>query len=412
MGFFLSLRLPIDDLILYSAMIYKTRNLLFTGKVKRIYFILLFIFMCFPISLMAQKSKEIIYVGTYSQNNSKGIYVLKFDRKNLTTTTIQTVHDKESPTFLALHPNKQFLYAAYREGKDEKDETGTIVSYSIAPDTGKLTKINEVSSAGASPCHISVDPTGNVVFLSHYQGGNLSTFKIMETGGLSEVASFIQHTGKSVHANQNKAHMHSMIASTDGKWVYASDLGIDQILKYKVNLEKGTVDENPVIFQTTPGAGPRHFVFHPSLPFAYSLEELSNTVSIYSLDQENGDLSPIGRINMLNDKLHSDYNAGADIHFSMDGRWLYASNRGQDNIVVYKVDQDTGLLETQGHVPAGGTHPRNFKVDEKGAFVFVANMETDNLAIFSIDSETGMLKATGKNIEIPRPVFIEQLFIE
>ena len=285
---------------------------------------------------MAQTSKEIIYVGTYSQNNSEGIYVLEFDRENLTTTTVQTIHDKESPTFLALHPNKKFLYAAYREGKDAKDEAGTVIAYSIAPDTGKLTKINEVSSVGASPCHISVDPTGNVVFLSHYKGGNLSTFKILENGGVSEAASFIQHTGRSVHANQTTAHMHAMIPSKDGHWVYASDLGIDQILKYKVN----------------------------------------------------------------------------NIHFSKDSQWLYASNRGQDNLVVYKVDQNTGLLETQGHVPSGGKHPRNFKVDEKGDFVFVANMETDNLAIFNIDSTTGMLKATGKNIEIPRPVFIEQLFIE
>ncbi|AKP53112.1 6-phosphogluconolactonase [Cyclobacterium amurskyense] len=393
-------------------MIYKTGNLFFARKVKQISFILLFILMCSPISLMAQTSKEIIYVGTYSQNNSEGIYVLEFDRENLTTTTVQTIHDKESPTFLALHPNKKFLYAAYREGKDAKDEAGTVIAYSIAPDTGKLTKINEVSSVGASPCHISVDPTGNVVFLSHYKGGNLSTFKILENGGVSEAASFIQHTGRSVHANQTTAHMHAMIPSKDGQWVYASDLGIDQILKYKVNKTNGTVDENPVIFQTSPGAGPRHFVFHPSLPYAYSLEELSNTVSVYSLDETNGDLSPIGRINMLNDKLHSDYNAGADIHFSKDAQWLYASNRGQDNLVVYKVDQNTGLLETQGHVPSGGKHPRNFKVDEKGDFVFVANMETDNLAIFNIDSTTGMLKATGKNIEIPRPVFIEQLFIE
>ena len=391
---------------------YFIENLFFTKCLKQLSVVCLLGILSYPHLLMAQTSKEIIYVGTYSQNNSKGIYVLEFDRENLTTQIIQTIHDKESPTFLALHPNKKFLYAAYREGKNEQDEAGTVIAYSIAPETGKLTKINSVSSVGASPCHISVDPTGNVVFLSHYKGGNLSTFKVLKNGGLSEATSFIQHTGKSVHPNQTTAHMHAMIPSTDGKWVYASDLGIDQILKYKVDIKKGTVEENPVIFQTSPGSGPRHFVFHPSLPYAYSLEELSNTVSIYSLDKSNGDLSPIGRINMLNDKLHSDYNAGADIHFSKDGLWLYASNRGQDNLVVYQVDPESGLLKTQGHIPSGGVHPRNFKVDEIGDFVFVANMETDNIAIFNVDNKTGMLKATDKNIEIPRPVFIEQLFIK
>jgi 6-phosphogluconolactonase len=361
---------------------------------------------------MAQKSKEIIYVGTYSQNDSEGIYVLSFDRQNLTTTTLQTVDDKNSPTFLALHPNKRFLYAACREGKDEKDEAGTVIAYAIAPETGKLTKINEVSSVGASPCHISLDPSGKVVFVSHYQGGNLSTFKVQPNGALSEAVSFVQHTGNSVHANQTKPHMHAMIPSKNGKWVYASDLGIDQILKYKVNPDKGAVDKDPTIFKTPPGAGPRHFVFHPSLPFAYSLEELSNTVSIYRVNQENGDLHSIGRIDMLSDQTHSDYNAGADLHFSTDGQWLYASNRGQDNIVVYKVNAETGLLEIQGHVPSGGQHPRNFKIDEKGDFAFVANMETDNVVIFRMNKESGMLQTTGKSFEIPRPVFLEQLFIE
>jgi 6-phosphogluconolactonase len=391
---------------------YIIKNLRFTNRLKQLGIVCLLGILSYPKLIMAQTSKEIIYVGTYSQNNSKGIYVLEFDRENLKSQIIQTIHDKESPTFLALHPNKKFLYAAYREGMSKQDEAGTVIAYSINQETGKLTKINAVSSVGASPCHISVDPTGKVVFLSHYKGGNLSTFKILENGGISEAATFIQHTGKSVHPNQNNAHMHAMIPSADGQWVYASDLGIDQILKYKVNPANGTVDKNPVIFQASPGAGPRHFVFHPSLPYAYSLEELSNTVSIYSVDQTNGDLSPIGRMNMLNDKLHSDYNAGADIHFSKDAKWLYASNRGQDNLVVYKVDPTNGLLELQGHIPSEGQHPRNFKVDERGDFVFVANMETDNIAIFSLDKNTGMLKATGKNIEIPRPVFIDQLFIE
>ena len=388
------------------------KNLLTALKLKQACLILLITLYSFPQFLMAQKSKEIIYVGTYSQNESKGIYVLSFDRQNLTTTTIQTVADKKSPTFLALHPNKRFLYAAYREGKDENDEAGTLIAYAIAPDTGKLTKINEVSSVGASPCHISLDPSGSVVFVSHYQGGNFSTFKVQPSGAVSEAVSFIQHKGKSIHANQTKARMHAMVPSKDGKWVYASDLGIDQILKYKVNSDKGSVDKGPVILRTSPGAGPRHFVSHPTLPFAYSLEELSNTVSTYRLDQENGDLHPIGRIDMLSDQIKRDYNAGADIHFSTDGQWLYASNRGQDNIVVYKVNSKTGLLETQGHVPSGGQHPRNFKVDEKGAFVFVANMESDNVVVFRVNGESGMLQTTGKSFEIPRPVFLEQLFID
>jgi len=361
---------------------------------------------------MAQTSKEILYIGTYSQNDSKGIYVLEFDRSTLSATVLQTIHDKKNPTFLALHPSGKFLYAAYREGQHVEDPNGTIAAYAIEAGTGRLSLVNWVSSAGASPCHISVDPSGNVVFVSHYQGGNLATFKVLDSGGVSEAVSVVQHVGSSIHPNQTKPHMHAMIPSLDGKWVYASDLGIDQLVKYKINARKGSVGDNPKVFPVKAGYGPRHFVIHPDLPYAYSVEELSNTVSIYAVDPKNGDLTFLSRVEMLSPALHSDYNAAADIHLSVDGNWLYASNRGQDNLAIYRVDQNTGLLELQGHVPTGGQHPRNFKVDEKGSLLLVANMESDNVVIFSLQEGTGIPKPTGKRISIPRAVFIEQLFID
>ncbi|MEX2513597.1 MAG: lactonase family protein [Cyclobacteriaceae bacterium] len=278
---------------------------------------------------MAQENREIIYVGTFSENGSKGIYVLDFDRETMVFNEIQTVHDKKSPSFLALHPNKKYLYAAYREGADVKDKAGTIIAYAIDSKTGKLGKINQVSSVGASPCHISIDPTGNVVFVSHYQGGNLSTFKILEGGRISEEVSFIQHEGSSVHpGSQNQARMHSMIPSKDGDLVYASDLGMDQILIYKVNTQKGSVNKKPKIIQTNAGAGPRHFILHPILPYAYSVEELSSTIGIYQIQPGNGDLKSIGRVTMLSPDIQSDFNAAADIQVTPNGKWLYASNRG------------------------------------------------------------------------------------
>ncbi|MDN3686380.1 lactonase family protein [Cyclobacterium jeungdonense] len=361
---------------------------------------------------MAQSAKEILYIGTYSQNDSKGIYVLDFDRTNLSATILQTVHDKQNPTFLALHPSGRYLYAAYREGNNPEDPNGTIVSYSIDQNSGHLSLINQASSAGASPCHISVDPTGQVVFVSHYQGGNLSTFKVADSGAISEPVSVIQHEGSSVHPNQTKPHMHSMIPSSDGKWVYASDLGIDQILKYEVNLKNASVQKDPEIFPVKAGSGPRHFVIHPELPYAYSVEELSNTVGIYTVDPKNGDLLLLDRIEMLSPEIQTDYNAAADIHLSVDGKWLYASNRGQDNLAIYQVDQETGLLKIQGHVPTGGQHPRNFKMDKKGELLLVANMESDNIVIFRIQDQTGIPLPTGKSISIPRAVFIEQLFLK
>ncbi|WP_154858976.1 lactonase family protein [Cyclobacterium xiamenense] len=376
--------------------------------------LLLLILLAAPFSkkTMAQTSREILYIGTYSQNQSKGIYVLEFDRSTFSARVLQTVHDKKNPTFLALHPSGKFLYAAYREGKNAEDPNGTVAAYAIEEGTGRLSLLNWVSSAGASPCHISVDPSGSVVFVSHYQGGNLSSFKVLDSGQVSEAVSFVQHEGSSIHPNQTRPHMHSMIPSLDGNWVYASDLGIDQLLKYQVNTEKGSLENDPEVFPVKAGSGPRHFVLHPVLPYAYSVEELSNTVGIYAVDSKNGDLSLLSRVDMLSPALHSDYNAAADIHLSVDGNWLYASNRGQDNLAVYRVDQNTGLLGLQGHVPTGGKHPRNFKVDEKGALLFVANMESDNVVIFTIPKDRGIPEPTGKSISIPRAVFVEQLFMD
>lgn len=368
------------------------------------------VFVLIQLSAMAQNPKEILYVGTYSESESKGIYVMEFDRNSLNFKEVQTVHDKKSPTFIALHPDGNFLYAAYREGADDRDPNGTIVAYQIDQRTGKLTKISQVSSAGASPCHISLDPSGNVVFVSHYLGGNLSSFKVLDNGGIGEAVTFIQHEGKGAHPErQAKAHMHSMIPSKDGKKVYASDLGLDKIITYDVDQSEGSLRLSGQV-ESQPGAGPRHFVLHPEKAYAYSLEELSNTVASYKVNEENGTLSPLSRIDILSEDIDSDFNAGADIHISNNGKWLYASNRGQDNIAIFEILND-GNLKLSGHVPSGGKHPRNFKLDEKGEFVFVANMNSDNIVIFSYNPQNGMLTPTGKTITIPRAVCIAQLEI-
>jgi 6-phosphogluconolactonase len=363
---------------------------------------------------MAQESKEIIYVGTFSENDSKGIYVMEFDRNTLNFKEIQTIHDRKSPSFITIHPNKKYLYAAYREGTGNQDPNGTIIAYAIKSDSGELEKINEVSSRGAGPCHISVDPAGSTVFVSHYQGGNLASFKTLDNGGISEAASFIQHEGGSKHPERQAGpHMHSMIPSRDGQFVYASDLGLDKIMVYRLNPSESTLSlATPSYAGSAAGAGPRHFVIHPHLPYAYSVEELSNTVAIFKVDPESGALSPLDRVNMLSDQVRTDFNAAADIHISKNGKWLYASNRGQNNLAYYAINNSDGALTLKGHVDSGGEHPRNFKIDDMGEFVFVANMNSDNVVVFSHDPQTGMLTPTGKSIHIPRAVCIEQLSLD
>lgn len=368
------------------------------------------IFLVQPLFAQNMK-KEILYVGTYSQGGSEGVYVIELDRKNKSSKILQTVHDKQNPTFLAVHPNQESLYVAYREGADSTDKNGTIIAYKINQTTGKLSALNSYSSIGEGPCHVSVDPTGRMLFVSNYRGGNLAAFKINPDGSLAADPHFIQHEGSSVHPERQDApYMHSMIPSADGKYVYASDLGIDKIMIYKVDAENGKLipAETPFV-NSEAGAGPRHFVIHPTIPYAYSVEELSNTVAVYKVDNVSGSLTAKDRVPMLSDEIRSEQNTAADIHISKDGKFLYASNRGQDNLVIYRINLQDGRLSLVSHQPTGGKHPRNFKIDSQGDWVFVANMHSDIIVGFSVDDATGLLEPTGWELAVPQPACVEQV---
>ncbi len=358
-------------------------------------------------------NKEIWYVGTFGGQDSEGVYVLEFDRDFMSFDLVQTVGDRLNPSFLALHPSNQFLYVVTREGLEEGDDNGTVISYRIDSQTGKLDKINEVSSMGASPCHVSVDPEGDVVFVANYQGGNVASYKIREDGGLHSASSVMQHEGKSVHPErQQRSHAHSMIPSPNGRFVYASDLGLDKIFFYEVDDRTGAIEPTRRKFVSSePGTGPRHFVFHPTIPVAYSVEELSSTVAKYSFNPRNGRLKAATRINMLVENQPKEGNTAADIHLSRDGKWLYASNRGQDNLAIFQINPFNGDLTATGHVSTEGKHPRNFCVDSKGEFFYVANMHSDNILVFDHDPITGQLDYSGKGVEIPSPSCVVQLFL-
>jgi len=377
-------------------------------------FAFLSLWMMFVLPLNAQDmTKEILYVGTYSQGGSKGVYVVEMDRAARSHKVVQTVHDKQNPTFLAVHPSQQFLYVAYREGEDQDDKNGTIFAYSIDPATGELSKLNFQSSMGESPCHVSVDPTGSMLYVSNYRGGNLAAYKINDDGSLASHPAVVQHQGSSVHPQrQDKPYMHSMIPSQDGRYVYASDLGIDRIMVYSVDAEQGILKPAPSPFVSSEqGAGPRHLVVHPRIPYAYSVEELSNMVAIYHINEETGALTAKGKITMLSDAVESEDNSAADIHLSSEGTYLYASNRGQDNLVIYKIDPLKGQLSLLGHHPTGGKHPRNFKIDAQNELIYVANMHSDNIVVFERDASTGLLQSSGWELDIPQPACVEQVFL-
>lgn len=348
----------------------------------------------------AQKSgKEILYVGTYTQKG-EGIYVYEFNRNDLSVKELQVLVNKNSPSFLEFHPNKKFLYSA-NEGNS------TVSSYAIETD-GKLKTLNSKPSLGKGPCHVSVDPKGRFLYVSNYGSGQLGVYLLNGDGTIGAVTDSIQDVG----TDSQKPHMHSVIPSADGKFIYASDLGIDKIMVYSVDQKTGKLTPGAVPYaEVKAGDGPRHFAIHPSGNFGYSACELGSVVNSFKIVKNSGALVPMERVTML----PADFTGksfAADIHFSPDGKFLYASNRGHESLAIYAVDATTGKLTVAGHADTHGKHPRNFLVDAKGELVLVTNRDNDNVVFFKRNAQTGQLTYTSKEISIPTPVCVKQLLPE
>ena len=366
-------------------------------------------------STFAQKptSKEIIYAGTFTDKGSKGLYILDFDRASGKFKELQTVSDGKNPNYLEINPAGKFLYAVYDEGATPApDRQGSVMAYQINQKTGLLTKINEQPTGGRGPAHISIDPKGRFAYISHYADGSLSVYILNPDGRLGQLADTKKHEGTGGDpARQKGPHVHSIIPSKDGKFIYATDLGIDKIMIYAVDQKTGKVSPAKTPFaQTSPGSGPRHFAFHPSGNFAYSAAELNSTVSSFLVDKSTGALSPLETLSMLPGG-YTGTSYAADIHFSPDGRFLYASNRGHDSLVIYEVDANTGKLNLVGFEPTRGGHPRNFFMDKKGEYIFVANRDNDNIVVFKRNQATGKLTFTTET-KIPTVVCVKQLFLQ
>lgn len=348
-----------------------------------------------------ENSKEIMYAGTTPARGSKGIYVLQFDRGQQKLTELQTVTEKKNPNFLAVSPNKKYLYAIYSEGITKDDPNGTVMSFKIDPATGFLTKLNEQSTEGRGPAHVSIDPKARFAYVANYGAGNFAVYPINKEGSLGKAMKVIQFDGSGANAElQKHPFVHSVIPSLNGKFIYVSALGLDKIMIYKVG-KKGKLTPAKMPFEKSPpGSGPRHFAFHPSGKFAYSVEEITASVTSFRVDKSTGGLTPMEHFNMVPEDYIGASTSGADIHLSPDGKFLYASVRGLQRIAIYSINPETGKLTFVTREDTHGDHPRNFCMDRRGEYVFVANMNSDNIVIFKRDPMNGKLTYTDE-VKIP-----------
>jgi len=355
----------------------------------------------------AGKSKYLVYVGTYTGKQSKGIYAYRFDPATDQLTSLGLAAESVNPSFLAVEPTRRFLYAVNEISQYEGRSSGGVSAFAIVPGTGKLTFLNEVPSGGAGPCHVSVDKTGRYVLVANYGGGSVAVLPILKDGHLGEPSAFVQHKGASINPQRQEGpHAHSIYTSPDNRFVISADLGLDEVLIYRFDAGKGTLTPNyPAFAVTSSGAGPRHFAFHPNGKFGYVIDEMLSTITAFSYDQASGALDVIQTISTLPQDFKGQSNA-AEVEVHPSGKYLYASNRGHDSIAVFAINSRKGTLTPAGDVPTLGKEPRSFAIDPTGSFLFVANQNSDNIVEFRIDAANGQLTPSGKVLEVPTPVCV------
>jgi 6-phosphogluconolactonase len=369
----------------------------------------------------AAKSQYLVYVGTYTtKTNSKGIYVYRFDAASGKLSVGAVAAETQDPSWVVVHPNGKFLYAVNEAGKNSM-----VSAFALDTKTGKLRLLNQLPALGEDPCYISFDRSGKYVFVANYTSGNVVVFPIGADGKLGAATANVHDEGKlgPNKERQEGPHAHWIEPSLDDRSVYVADLGLDRVLRYGFDAEKGILSSGLVksnwshsmldlSFKVSQGTGPRHAVFSSGGIHMYVLSELKSTVTAFHMIGTD-DFVPTSfqRISAL-PKGFSGRNDAAEIVLHPSGKFLYTSNRGNDTIAVFNVQRRGGRLSLAANVPTGGKEPRHFAIDPTGNFLLAENQLSNNIVVFKIDPATGGLTPTGQVVDVPSPVCIAFLPVE
>jgi len=356
----------------------------------------------------AQTGDELVYVGTYTRRASKGIYAWKFQVSPAKATPIGLVGETSNPSFLLVHPNRKYLYAVNEDSRFQGQPAGSVSAFAIDPATGQLTLLNQVSTHSPGPCHLALDKTNKWLFVANYGGGSVTEFPVHADGSLGEDSAFIQHRGSSVDASRQTApHAHGTFVSPDYRFLLVPDLGLDQVLTYRLDAAKGTLTPgDPPFSKIAPGSGPRHLAFHPNGKWVYVASEMAATVSAFTYDAAHGHLQDLLQTVSMLPQDYGGPKAAAEIAVSPGGNFLYASNRGHDSIAVYAIDAAKGTLTKIDYIMTEGKTPRNFAIDPSGDFIFAANQDSGNVVVFRRNTEKGKAVATGVTLDVANPVCV------
>lgn len=353
-----------------------------------------------------------VYFGTYTQKGkSEGIYRAELDLATGKLSEPVLAVATKSPSFLVVSPSRKFVYAVGESGgNDPKMKGGAVSAFSVDEKTGDLTFINEQSSVGGGPCHITIDNAGKNVLIANYGGGDCGVLPIKADGSLGEMSSHVQHTGEVADPKRQRTpHAHSINLDPANKFAFCADLGLDKVFIYKFDGEKGTITANdPAYGETAKVAGPRHFAIHPNAKYAYVINEINLTITAYAYDAAKGSLTEIQTISTLPEGVKAEPRfSTAEVQVHPSGKFVYGSNRTQNSIAAFKVDEATGKLTLVGHKSDGVNIPRAFGIDPTGKWFLCANQSGNDVIVYPIDQTTGALGEQVSKIAVFAPVCVK-----
>jgi 6-phosphogluconolactonase len=353
-----------------------------------------------------------VYVGTYTApdvppggthpSTAVGIYVFRMDPYNGDLTPLQIV-PASNPSFLALDPSLTHLYSV------NEDLAGRVSAYAINQANGTLTFLNTASADGAFTTHLSVHPSGQYLFAANYGSGNYPVFRIQADGSIGPMTDEFQGEGNGTGPNpdrQEAAHAHQILTDLDGNHVFGVDLGADKVNVLNLDLGAGTLSPNTVPFApVASGSGPRHMAFHPDRKHAYVLDELVSSITVFDYDPERGAFIWRQTLSTLPASF-TGVNTTAEIRIHPSGQFLYNTNRGHNSLTMYAIDPNTGQLSVIGWESTRGEWPRGMNIDPSGTFLYAANQNTDSIAVFRIQLSDGTLQFSTL-VTTPTPVDVE-----
>jgi 6-phosphogluconolactonase (cycloisomerase 2 family) len=341
-----------------------------------------------------------MYVGSFTgEGRGRGDGLSVFARANESAPwTLAQLVEVDDPSFIAIDRAGRFLYSAHGGGN-------RATAFRIDSGSGQLTQINQQPTNGVNGVHVAIDATGRYLALPNYATGSLIVLPILPDGSLGPISDQVTLTGEPGphRTQQTSSHPHHSPFDRTGRFIVVPDKGFDKVFLFRLDAERGRlVAGDPPFVVTRAGAAPRHVDFHPTLPFAYVINELDSTMTTYRFEPERGVLKPLQIISTLPSSYTGD-NTCAEVWVAASGRFVYGSNRGHDSIAVFAIDRKTGTLTAAGWQSTEGRTPRYFGLDPTGAYLYAANQNSDTIVVLRVNQDTGALSPTRQVVKVKSP---------